>query len=236
MRFSPILLFHICAGTIGLLSGTVAMSFRKGSRRHGAAGKVFVISMLSMATSATYIAFMKSQPNNFLGGILTFYLVATAWMTARRREGETGIFDWGALLVALAVGVAIVILGLEKADNPTRFKDGVPAGMDFFLGTVILLAAAGDIRMLVRGGISGIQRIARHLWRMCFALFIATGSFFLGQAPKVFPALADKTNLLLIPAILPLILLIFWLLRLRFTSAFKRKPIPRGDDVYSLQS
>jgi len=37
---------------------------------------------------------------------LTCYLVATAWMTAKRGEAETGIFDWGALLVILAVAVA----------------------------------------------------------------------------------------------------------------------------------
>ncbi len=44
MRF-PILVFHICAGISGLLSGAVAMSFRKGSRGHRVAGNVFVISV-----------------------------------------------------------------------------------------------------------------------------------------------------------------------------------------------
>jgi hypothetical protein len=31
MPYSPILLGHVCAGTLGLLSGTAAMFFRKGS-------------------------------------------------------------------------------------------------------------------------------------------------------------------------------------------------------------
>ena len=52
MRYSPILIAHICAGTIGLVSGTAAMSFRKGSTRHVLAGKVFVASMLVMAVGA----------------------------------------------------------------------------------------------------------------------------------------------------------------------------------------
>jgi hypothetical protein len=43
------------------------------------------------------------------------------------------------------------------------------------------MGAAGDIRMLTRGGIAGRERITRHLWRMSFGLYIATGSFFLGQ-------------------------------------------------------
>jgi len=54
---------------------------------------------------------------------------------------------------------------------------------------------------------------------MCFGLFIATGSFFLGQAVKVFPFLANRTNLLIIPAVLPLLLLGFWLFRVRFAQA-----------------
>ena len=47
--YSAILIAHIFAGTLRLLSGTAAMSFRKGSPRHVLAGKIFVASMLTMA-------------------------------------------------------------------------------------------------------------------------------------------------------------------------------------------
>ena len=235
MSFSPILLFHICAGTSGLLSGAVAMSFRKGSRRHRVAGNVFVISMLSLSSSGAFLAFMKSQMNNVFGGVLTFYLVATAWATARRRDGETGIFDWVALLVALALGAVIVTYGLEAANSQTGLKGGIPAGMYFFLGSVALLSAAGDLRMLLHGGVFGAQRIARHLWRMCYALFIASGSLFLGQQ-QVFPAFLRRTNVLFVPAVLPLIWMIFWLIRVRFTNAYKRKSLPSSGHVYSLRT
>ena len=233
MSFS-LLPLHVSAGIAGILSGTAAMSFRKGSPRHALAGKIFVISMLTMAASAVYLAALKHQNNNVGGGVLTFYLVATAWVTAKRRDGETSIFDWVALLIPLWAGIGGWINGLEAVHSPTGSKYGVPAGMHFFLGSVMLLAAAGDVRMLLRGGVFGAQRIVRHLWRMCFGLFIATGSFFLGQGSKVFPAFILKTNVLFIPAILPLILLIFWLFRVRFTYAYKRKSMPRGADVYSL--
>jgi uncharacterized membrane protein len=234
MRFSPILVLHISAGIIAILSGAAALSFRKGSPRHALAGKVFVISMLTMAAGAVYLAALKHQNNNVGGGVLTFYLVATAWVTAKRRDGETSIFDWVALLIPLWAGIGGWINGLEAVHSPTGSKYGVPAGMHFFLGSVMLLAAAGDVRMLLRGGVFGAQRIVRHLWRMCFGLFIATGSFFLGQGSKVFPAFILKTNVLFIPAVLPLILLTFWLFRVRFTYAYKRKSMPRGADVYSL--
>ena len=217
----PILVLHISAGILGILSGTAALSFRKGSRWHALAGKVFVVSMLTMAAGAVYLAILKHQPGNIGGGIFTFYLILTAWLTARRTDGTTNKFDWVALLIPLALGLLTWFSGIEKMRSPGLPNDGVPAGMNVFLGSVMLLAAAGDVRMLLRGGVVGTTRIARHLWRMCFGLFIATGSFFLGQQ-QVFPHWLRKTTVLFVPAILPLILLIFWLIRIRFSNAFKK--------------
>jgi uncharacterized membrane protein len=222
MSLSPILLFHICAGTLGVLSGVVAASFRKGSRRHRVAGKVFAISMLSLGASGVYMAFLKSQPGNVLGGTLTFYLVATAWMTVRHRDGKTGIFDWGALLMVLAVAATEVTFGLQALMSPTGFKHGFPAWPYFMFGFVALLAAAGDVRVLGRG-VSGTQRLARHLWRMCFAWFIASASVFLAR-PHLFPAFFRTTGILALLSFLPLMLMVFWLIRVRFASAYRKKP------------
>jgi hypothetical protein len=214
------------------------MSFRKGSPRHVLAGKVFVASMLTMGVFAVYLAIVRHQPNNIGGGILTFYLIGTAWLTARRRDGETNRFDWVALLIPLALGILNWMTGIKVVRSGASSLDGVPVGMTFFMGSVCLLAAAGDVRMLVRGGVSGAKRIARHLWRMCFGLFIAAGSFFLGPSNRPLRLLSTvglgqhlspalfSTTLYLILTLLPLILLIFWLVRVRFTNAYNGKPMP----------
>jgi hypothetical protein len=233
MPYPPILIGHICAGTLGLLSGTAAMSFRKGSPRHAVAGRVFVASMLTMAVAAVYLAVVRHQPNNIGGGIITFYLIGTAWLTARRRDGETSRLDWVVLLIPLALGTVTWMNGLRIVRSGASSQDGVPVGMTFFMGSVMLLAGAGDVRMLVRDGVRGKKRIARHLWRMCFGLFIAAGSFFLGPSNRplrllsvvglgqhLSPALFS-TTLYLILTILPLIMLIFWLVRVRFTNAYR---------------
>lgn len=232
---STILLLHIGTGTLGMLSGFVAMFFRKGSRRHSLAGDVFVLSMLTMSATGAYMAFMKSQPGNILGGTLTFYLVATAWMTARRRTFETNIFDRGALLVVFALAAVQVTYGIEAATSTTGVKYGYPPGPYFFLGSVAVLATVGDIRMLVRGGIAGTQRLARHLWRMCFAWFIAAASIFLARQ-HIFPVLLRKTGVLFVLSFLPLLLMIFWLIRVRFIHAHKRKSVPINSEVYPLQA
>lgn len=236
MASSPILIVHICGGSLALVSGAAAMSFRKGSRWHRAAGKIFVFSMFALAIGAIYIAGVKHDSANVSGGILTFYLVLTAWLTARRRDGQAGKYDLLLLLIPLALGSLTVIAGVEKLRIPGPPKDGVPAAMNFFLGSVMLLACAGDIRMLARHGISGSRRIGRHLWRMCFAFFIATGSFFLGPANRPLRFLSGmglrqqifhtllRLEVRLFLAVLPLLLLIFWMIRVKVGKAYGNKP------------
>jgi len=126
---SPLLVLHIIAGTLGMLSGFVAVFLLKGSRRHGIAGNVFVISMLGLSASGVYLAVMKSQPGNILGGSLTFYLVATAWITARRRAGGTGILDWVGLLVVVTITAFELTYGMEAAKSQTGLKYGYPPGL-----------------------------------------------------------------------------------------------------------
>lgn len=209
---SAILFLHICGGTFGMVSGFVAVFLRKGSRQHGIVGNVFVASMLILSATGTYLAFLKSEPDNFIGGALTGYLVATAWMTARSRDGETNLRDWGAFLLASAIGTVAITYGIRAATSPVRHS----AGPYFFLGSIPLLAAAGDLRMLMRG-ISARQRVARHLWRMCFALFVASVSIFSARA-HLFPVLLRKTGVLSVLSFLPLGLLVFWMCRVRFAK------------------
>lgn len=245
MAYSPLLLVHMAGGVVGMLSGTAALIFRKGSPRHLLAGKVFVASMLVMAAGAVYLAVVKHQTNNIGGGLLTFYLILTAWLTARRRDGQTSRYDWLAMLVPLTLGLLTWVNGIRLVRMGASSEDGVPVGMSFFMGTVMLLAAAGDVRMLLSGGVSGAKRIVRHLWRMCFGLFIAAGSFFMGpnnrplrllsaigMGQHLSPAIFSM-GLYLVLTILPLILLVFWVFRVWLSKAYRGKivssPSSTGD-------
>jgi hypothetical protein len=210
----PLLFLHIAGGMVGLLSGTVAMLYRKGSGGHRLCGDVFVVSMMIMGACGSILALMKHQPDNFFGGLVTFYMVTTGWLTGRNRQQETGLLDWGALVFALMLGGSLLTLSVLVASGQAARQPGVPIGMYFFLAAITLLAAAGDLRVLARGGISGAPRLARHLWRMCFGLFIATGSFFLGKQ-EFFPAALRKQYLLVPMAVFPLVMLIYWLVRVR---------------------
>jgi uncharacterized membrane protein len=225
MKYSPILLVHICTAILGILSGPVALISRKGSRLHRWSGNVFFISMLSMSASAVFIAaFMSPNVGNVMVGVLTFYLVATAWATVKRKERRIGLFEFGAMLVVLADAAAFLHFGREAANSATGVKDGIPAAVYFVFGSVAFLAAALDIRMLISGGVSGALRIARHLWRMCFALLIAETSFFLGKQQH-FPKAIRNSPVLIAPTILILVAMIYWLSRVWFRSRDRRRAV-----------
>jgi hypothetical protein len=154
--------------------------------------------------------------------VLVFYLVLTGWATARRADGRTTLFDRIAFLAAFAVGAAMIAYGVKAASSPTGSIDGYPTGMYFFFGSVALLSAAGDIRMMLRGTIVGTQRLVRHLWRMSFAFLIAVFSFFLGQQ-KVFPASWRGNPIWWAPPIAVMILMLYWFIRVRFVKGYKPK-------------
>ena len=92
--------------------------------------------------------------------------------------------------------------------------------MLFVFGAIALAAGASDVRVIRSGGLQGTARLARHVWRMCFAVFMASGSFFLGQASK-FPERLRVPALLATPVLLPLLAMVYWLWRLRIRKSFR---------------
>lgn len=219
---ASVLTLHIGGGVVGLASGTVAAVAPKGGRVHRTAGNVFFVAMLTMAAMASVASpFMSSVPQqaNLVGGVFTFYLVATAWMTVRRPEGQLGRFEvWAMPAVPAAVALS-VWFGWRIAHLPASALHGqAPPQATLFVGIVAAFAAGGDIHLVVRKGLTGAQRLARHLWRMCVALFFAAGSFFLGQQ-QLLPAFARGSPLLFLPALAPLALMVFWLVRVRMPAA-----------------
>ncbi|HEX7122051.1 MAG TPA: hypothetical protein VF178_06730 [Gemmatimonadaceae bacterium] len=79
---------------------------------------------------------------------------------------------------------------------------------------VIAMALIGDGRQLAKRPAVASRRLVRHLWRMCFALFMATVSFFLSRA-HLFPDAIRASGLLYGLALAPIVLMTFWWIRAR---------------------
>lgn len=209
-----ILVAHILAGVLGLIFGYVALFSSKGAATHRRSGMLFVYVMLPMAFTGMLISAVGgvARPINIPAAMVTFYMVLTALLTVRPFEARPRWVDVTAMSAAFAMGVASVPLGIMVVA-----QGGRQAGMAyplFMFGAIAFSAALGDRRMIRAGGLTGAPRLRRHLWRMCFALFVAAGSFFLGQADE-FPAALRVTPLLALPVLTVLAAMIYWLRRLR---------------------
>ncbi|PTS81747.1 MULTISPECIES: hypothetical protein [unclassified Caulobacter] len=215
---------HITGGAIGMVTGVVALASRKGQSVHRKAGSVFFLAMFTAyAIGAGVAPFLHTgQRPNFVAGVLALYLLISGTLAARQRTVNSGAQAVIGLLVALTITAAGVTFMQMGAASPSGTVDGSPP-QAFFLFTIAgAFAAAGELHVLLRKGLSNVARMARHLWRMCFSLFIASGSFFLGQQ-QVFPKALQGSVLLYVVALSPLPVMLFWLGKVHFDDWHRRR-------------
>jgi len=218
-----ILYSHIGGGTVGLVAGSVALLSRKGGKLHRLAGNIFFVAMLVMAGIGAVVAPFLHDRVSAMAGFTTFYLIFSGWLTARRREGM-GALEVIGLLWAMTGAVTAMVLSWMASQMPEHTLDGAPQQAFYIFVTVSTIAALSDLKVILRRGIAGAQRVARHVWRMCFGLFVASGSLFLGQA-QVFPDWIRQLHVLPYLALAPLPFLIFWMFYVRLSKRYRGRPL-----------
>lgn len=222
---------HIGGGTIALVSGAVAAFARMGGQLHRITGTIFVIAMVIMAVFAFYLAIVTPDQVNLFISVFAFYLVATAWLTVWRKEGTSGLLEKIAMLVATVLLAPFAVLVFQVAIGaPPMFKSTVAFKGPVLIAlygftTVLAIAAFSDAKVVLAGGISGAPRIARHLWRMCVGLTMAAGSAFTNGLPRLLPGPFHVPPEFFLPQFVPLGLLVFWLIRVRFTGWYKQNAV-----------
>jgi hypothetical protein len=205
---------HVAAGGLALVLGAVALLVKKGGATHRRSGRLFVYAMVVMAITAAILG-------NVVGGLMTLYFVGTALATVRPSSRWTRRIHAGALAFVIGLALLAIMGGIRDINSPLLSPGGVPRRtigvMSFILATVLLLAATGDLRILRSGMVHGGPRLARHLWRMCFALFIAAGSFFSirERVAHVLPEPFTTGPMRALPILLLFGAMFYWLWRVR---------------------
>jgi len=215
---------HIAAGGLAIVLGAIALSVKKGGSTHRRVGLLFVCAMLVMGTSASILGFRKSPTDgNVFAGFMVAYFVVTALMTVRAVSPWTRRINVAMLPIPLGLAILDILAGVKAFNSPRGLLNGVPFQMLFFLATILILAGIGDVRILRFGVPHGGPRLARHLWRMCFALFIAAGSFFSIRArvAKILPEPFTTAPMRALPILLLFGAMFYWLWRVR-----RRRALP----------
>ncbi len=206
---------HFAAGLVSIVAGAIALSVTKGGPIHKQSGLVFTWAMIGLGLTAAGIGTYENRPGQVFAGLIAAYMVFSAMTTVKPLPGIGQRFNVALMVLAFAYAAANLYAGVTEWLDPTLEVVGRPRVVPPLVGgTVILLAAIGDLRALRAGGLRGARRLARHLWRMCFGLFVATGSFFLGQM-KFIPEPVRIVPLLLVLAFAPILFLFYWMWRVR---------------------
>jgi uncharacterized membrane protein len=213
---------HVAAGALAIVFGFTALFVKKGGTIHRRGGMLFVYAMLVMAATAAMLEFVQSAGvANLVAALLSIYFVGTALTTVRPPSRWTRVINIVALTGAVVLALASIAGGLKSLNTPGLSSGGVPfrtiGVMSFILGAVLLLSAAGDVRVMRAGMLRGGPRLARHLWRMCFALFIAAGSFFSIRArvAKILPEPFTTGPMRALPILVLFGAMFYWLWRVR---------------------
>jgi uncharacterized membrane protein len=219
-----LLTIHVAAGGLALVLGAVALVVKKGGTVHRRSGLLFVGAMLVMGGSASILALRTGSTDakgNLMAGLITAYFVGTAWMTVRPESSWTRRINAVALALVVVLALGAIAGGVKNVNAPGLSPGGVSRRttgvMSLVFATVMTLAAIGDVRMLRSGGLRGGPRLARHLWRMCFALFIAAGSFFSlrERVATILPEPFTTGSMRALPILLLFATMFYWLWRLR---------------------
>ena len=219
---------HIAAGGLAILLGFTALFVKKGGTIHRRSGMLFVYAMLVMGITASILSFVQSAgATNAVAAFLCLYFVGTALTTVRPPSRWTRVINVAALVVAVGLVFLSIVGGVKNVSNPGLSPGGVPfrtiGVMSFILATVLTLAAIGDVRIMRSGMPRGGPRLSRHLWRMCFAMFIAAGSFFSirERVARILPEPFTTGPMRALPILLIFGAMFYWMWRVR-----RRRPLP----------
>jgi hypothetical protein len=164
--------------------------------------------MIVMSLTGALMGAIKFNRGNMLAGSLTFYFVITGFLAVKRipraRQIETMAMFAGFVLGALAVWAGVWLAQRGRFEAPPMF----------LFAAMAITGAIGDARMLRGPELTGKPRIKRHLWRLCFAMWVAAASFFWGPKRRV-PEIIYYPALLPIPVLTPIAAMLYWRWRLR---------------------
>lgn len=214
MFLSFFLVFHICAGAIALLAGYSVIIAKKGQLAHKYLGRVYVVAMLALGLTGTYVAIIREIPLSMLNGLVLCYFVLSSVNTIWQAPKQTNALDklLFTFVIMITIGFGWYSYLITQIESKELGGFGIEAYIVF--GSVMVVCCFGDCRYLIRGGLSGNSRLVRHLWRMFFPLLMSTAAFFLGQA-KHLPESIQRIELLLLPVVLVVLTTIYWIAKMQ---------------------
>ena len=156
-----LLVIHIFAGVIALLSAALALSTEKGKKFHVLSGKSYFWAMVLIFLTAIPMSILNSNVFLFLVAIFSFYLAFSGMRFARNRKGIPTRLDLIAVNFMFLSGAGMWILAIIFfINNNSQFITLI------VFGFLALFLGYGDFQTFKSQTATGKERIAKHLTNM----------------------------------------------------------------------
>jgi len=156
-----LLVIHIFAGVIALLSAALALSTEKGKKFHVLSGKSYFWAMVLIFLTAVPMSILNRNVFLFLIAIFSFYLAFSGMRFARNRKGIPTRLDLIAVNFMFLSGAGMWILAIIFfINNNSQFITLI------VFGFLALFLGYGDFQTFKNQTATGKERIAKHLTNM----------------------------------------------------------------------
>ena len=79
-----LLILHVAPGSTALLAAILAISFRKGAKKHNLAGKTYFWSMMAVAATAIPVSILRPNLMLFFVALFSSYMAYAGWRFGRK--------------------------------------------------------------------------------------------------------------------------------------------------------
>ena len=161
MLSAILLILHIGAGSLALLTAAIAVFTPKGQKWHVLTGRVYAIAMTLVFLTAVPLSLLGADILLLLIAFFSFYLVFAGWRFARNRRGAPHTVDWTATAIMLTTGLGMGLYAGVLAGS----GDSQWVTMAVFAAIAVALGVADGLYHRLRRATGG-RRVSRHLTNM----------------------------------------------------------------------
>ena len=206
-----LLIIHVAAGVISLVTGLISILSLKGSKVHKKSGKIYFYSMTIVFVTAIIIASYRFNRFLFLIAFLSYYSVFAGVRKLRlknlHKNQKPKWYDWTAGIINGIANLFFIGLGIYYSIENGFFSGGALLSVGFGIGG--LLISYVNLKPFIIKPNKSYHWYLSHIGNM-FGGYIATSTAFLSTLISKYEIMNPFLGFAL-PSIIGVPLLIYWM-------------------------
>ena len=206
-----LLIIHIAAGVISLVTGLISILSLKGGKVHKKSGKIYFYSMTIVFVTAIIIASYRFNRFLFLIAFLSYYSVFAGVRKLRlknlHKNQKPKWYDWTAGIINGIANLFFIGLGIYYSIENGFFSGGALLSVGFGIGG--LLISYVNLKPFIIKPNKSYHWYLSHIGNM-FGGYIATSTAFLSTLISKYEIMNPFLGFAL-PSIIGVPLLIYWM-------------------------